>query len=53
MVVTVAQLLPTSVRSPTTWPFSVTAHMPTASPAFSPLAMVKELRQVEASQEMM
>ena len=52
MVVTVAQLAPTSVRMPTIWLFSVTAHIPSVSPAFSPLPMVKLLRQVEASQEM-
>ena len=40
MVVTVAQFAPTSVMSPTTCPLPVTAHIPAASPAVSPLAMV-------------
>ena len=43
IVVIVAQLAPTLVTRPTTCPFSVTAHIPSSSPAFVPLPMVKAL----------
>ena len=53
MVVTVAQLLPQSVTMPTTWPCSVTAHMPSLTPELVPLPMVKVFRQLLESQLMM
>ena len=53
MVVMVAQLVPQSVTMPTTWPCSVTAHMPLSMPERVPLPMVKVLRQLLESQVMM
>ena len=53
IVVTVDQLVPTSVSRPTTCPWLVTATMPSSRPALVPLPMVKVLFQLEESQEMM
>ena len=49
-VVMVAQPGPTSVTSPTTWPSSVTVHIPSRIPAPLPLEMVQALFQLDASQ---
>lgn len=52
-VVTVAQLEPTAVTSPTTSPWAVMATMSSAMPEPEPLLMVKELVQSLESQVMM
>ena len=50
-VVMVAQLLPASVTSPTTCPYSVMATMPASMPELVPLPMEKVLFQLLASHE--